>query len=495
MHLHALAGTCVAVAIAVIGCAPEEPAPSPAVTGAAQAWFEIAPLQVRGAHFVDGAGRLRLLRGVGVGGDAKLPPYRPLSDPAQLDRLAELGFDTIRLPFFWEAYEPAPGQYDERYLQGLVEIAAAAQQRGLWTILDVHQDGFSRHLLGGCGSGFPAWAIPDGVRPVMPRNDERCAGWLWSLGLDLDVRRAFAGFFANRGGVRDAFLGALERVADALSAQPGLLGYDLLNEPWGSEPDAILPLYEDAAARVLGRDPDAILFVQPAVMRSPAASQTELPRPRHESVVFAPHLYDPGIMLAHRWLSGDFFTDRAIAQLDRHRTRWNAPVFIGEFGVPAPVARGDEYLDRLYQRMDRHFFSGAQWNYTPHWTPQRKDGWNREDFSIVDDRGQLRANHVARPRWLAVAGQPLGFEVGGGAVYGAPWQLVFSWAHEAALGETVVYLPVPVDRPTADLLDIEPAEAACAVENAARHAVLSCRAPRDGPVTVSLLLPSAGASD
>ena len=57
---------------------------------------------------------------------------------------------------------------------------------------------------------------------------------------------------------------------------------------------------------------------------------------------------------------------------------------VGEYGGPPDLDQGADYLDTLYARLDDNLASGTQWVYTPAWTAERKDGWNREDFSIND---------------------------------------------------------------------------------------------------------------
>ena len=50
-----------------------------------------------------------------------------------------------------------PGVYNEAYLGELRAVAAAARERGISTIIDFHQDGFSRHA-----SRVPATVSPTG---------------------------------------------------------------------------------------------------------------------------------------------------------------------------------------------------------------------------------------------------------------------------------------------------------------------------------------------
>src|SRR5207245_2570804 len=149
------------------------------------------------------------------------------------------------------------------------------------------------------------------------------------------------------------------------------------------------PLYEDAASAIRAADGAAILFVSPASITS-AGNGTMLTRPSFSNFVYAPHYYDPTLLLFHGWQGND--EKVAFDEMSSTAGAWGVPLFLGEYGAAPGTDEVDGYLGALAMQMARTMASGAQWVYTPNWDPTTKDGWNREDFSIVDNTGAVRAN-------------------------------------------------------------------------------------------------------
>jgi endoglycosylceramidase len=438
------------------------------------------PLVASGRYFRDQGGRAVILRGVNIAGDSKVPPFVTITNPAVLDCLPPLGVNVIRMVFIWEAFEPSPGVYDETYLARLWALAEAAWMRGMYVIIDIHQDGYSRALSKGCGDGFPLWAIPPSVRPAKPDNGCGCKNWSVLMAIDSSVHRAFADFYADREGVRGRYLDMLRRVSAVFGTSPGVIGYDLLNEPWGRERTEITPLYEDAAAAIREQDPSAILFVEGHVTTN-CGLQTGLPRPKFGNFAYAPHFYNPVVMAQNCWRGDTMPIDRGFLHMQGKADEWNAPLFVGEFGVGALTRSGGAFVSCIYDRLDENLASGAQWNFTPSWSEERKDGWNGEDFNCLDPRGGVRANFGLRPFPRKIAGVPTAFEYSRAQEPGQDHCLTFLWRHEPALGETEIFVPNLLF-PSGSLISVEPAHATCWRDEVRQ--VLLCRAPRAASIRV-----------
>jgi endoglycosylceramidase len=393
--------------------------------------------------------------------------------------------NVVRMLFLWEAYEPSPGRYDEAYLEGLRRLAAEAAARGIYTIVDIHQDGYSRHASRGAGDGFPAWAISRRGTPSRPDNSPSCRLWPALMATDRTTHRSFDDFFDDVDGVRTRFLRAIDRVSFWFAATPGVIGYDLLNEPWGDERRELTPLYRDMAGVIRARHPSAILFLEGHITTN-FGKGTKLTSPSFGGFAYAPHYYKPLTILLNGWRGTSLPIDHAFSQMTGQSRRWDCPLFLGEFGVPAGAKNAGAYVDAIYDRLDASLASGAQWNLTPGWDDLKKDGWNGEDFSIVDHLGSLRPNFRPRPYPRITAGTPTRFEYRQSPADGGR-ALLFSWDHHPERGETEVALPDGLFRP-GTRVETSPSNVVVS-HDPARRAVV-CRASFSGPITLRLSEPT-----
>lgn len=394
-----------------------------------------APLRVDQEGFLDERGRRVLLRGVNVAGHAKVPPFRHNLEIDDYKRLRGWGVNVVRLLWIWEAFEPQRGVYQFEYLDDVRKQIQFAHLAGIKVILDIHQDGFSRFLIGGCGDGFPQWAISVRVKLVTPNNAERCQSWGARMAFDQGMHQSWKDFYGNVDGMRSQFMKMLALVASRLKVEPNLLGYDLLNEPWGT-PYELKTLWEDSAKAIREDHHDALIFVSPHALTSTGIPfKHQIPNIRQ--AVYSPHFYDPLVIATKHYLRRSLVP--TLKRLHAEARSWGMPLFLGEFGFSPHIGRGRALRRDFYGALDRTFTSATQWNYTPLWTPDQKDGWNLEDFSIVDHTGMLRSNFSPRPYPQVTAGDPLSLVVREGPNVGS-MSFVYQWVNDPRKGATEIYL-------------------------------------------------------
>lgn len=441
------------------------------------------PLRVQNGRFVDQAGGDVVLRGFNLSQWHKIPPFRPNQDPALFAKLSQMGVNAVRLQFNWEAYETAPGVYDETYLDYYAGVVTRARAQNVYVIVDIHQDLFSRWTLSGCGEGFPQWAIPAGTPVVAtPDNGAACSTWpVTAMFRRGEMDTLFNNFMAPGNMAREHYLIVLEKLARRFVGTSNVIGYEPLNEPFGSGP-ALVQLNRDAAARVRAIDPSAIVFVCPEMWSGLGiAANTALTNPNLQNLVFAPHYYD--VLISFKMWAGQRYEPRAQSNRDLAKT-WGAAVVLGEFGGP-PSAVMPTYMDMIYSDLEKFGESGMQWGYTPEWNPVTFDGFNSENLSVVDDQGQLRNNFTPRPYVRRTAAGSYGqWQKSAGDWFQGP-QISYSWNHEPARGATELFVPAGYFGGQAvPNIVVSPSGAACALQGDGQ--LLRCTAPMAGKVTVTV---------
>jgi endoglycosylceramidase len=300
------------------------------------------------------------------------------------------------------------------------------------------------------------------------------------------MHRSFADFYADRDGIRSRFLEMVSRVAAAFATAPGVIGYDLLNEPWGDERSQIAPLYRDEARAIHEAHPSAILFVEGHIATN-CGFRTRLLRPEFGQAVYAPHYYCPITYAIGRWHGAGLGLSRAFSAMAETAREWETPLFLGEFGISAAIIGAGEYVRTFYERLDAALASGAQWNYTPRWNAESKDGWNGEDFSILEPTGALRANFDPRPYPRATAGLPLRFDYDDRDPDGRPRSIEFEWDHDPTRGETELFLPATA---FPDGSDIEVRGAGVSCQHDPRRQLITCRSPVAGTIQLKVIAPA-----
>ena len=186
----------------------------------------------------DAQGRYRILRGVNynVLGDywAANPniPTTATYDPEQFRLMATYGFDMVRLLFSWSLLEPQPGVIDYEYINKIKRAIEDASKHGLYIMIDMHQDAFSKYLFTprdvtceypqSGWDGAPAWAvITDGASTCQTRPGSRES--------PRAVAHAWQNLWDNTNGIQDNLIAAWAELVRHCAKYDNVMGYDLVN--------------------------------------------------------------------------------------------------------------------------------------------------------------------------------------------------------------------------------------------------------------------------
>lgn len=389
------AGALAAVAVAVLAAActssstnegstvGASAAAGPGTTSPVRAVVDLRVLSAsRDLRIVDDQDRDVLLRGVNVNslgeywqGDADNPPTLPLTE-ADWALMQARGVSVVRLLMSWSRIEPERGKIDGAYLDQLDQYVTAAAARGIYTVLDMHQDAYSSFIFttdasscpagtepGKGWDGAPKWAtITNGLSTCITRerNDSPAVVAAWN------------NFYDNTDGIRDRFTAAWAAVAARFAGRPEVAGYDLLNEPEVSRPGAELtPLYDQLvkstvvairdAERSVGASFAHLVFVEPALPAGNPAYGLVVPDSTRigmdpVGIVGAPHNYAESI--------GTGATIEAMNDLFLTTTKGlGVPLWVGEYGFWDTAPETLEKVKRFAADQDRLALGGAWWQW------------------------------------------------------------------------------------------------------------------------------------
>jgi hypothetical protein len=199
-------------------------------TAHADAGDPVPQLHREGRFLVDQYGRIVIVHGLNL--VWKRAPYAPPDTPAgftaaDADWLQAHGFNGARIGVLWAGVTPnQPGVADPAYFQKWDRVVHLLADRGVWMQFDQHQDMW--HETYG-GEGVPDWAakrpLPYSLLPYAPVPFPE--GY-WTP----EVSTVFDNFWANKGGLQDAWATYWKLVAQHYKDQPYSMGYDLMNEPF-----------------------------------------------------------------------------------------------------------------------------------------------------------------------------------------------------------------------------------------------------------------------
>ncbi|WP_210115524.1 cellulase family glycosylhydrolase [Mycobacterium sp. DL99] len=300
----------------------------------------LPPLSTTGKWMTNSDGQVVILHGVNE--VYKLAPYDPAANGFSEDDAAFLqanGFNVVRLGVIWSAVEPEPGVYDTEYLASINQTVQMLASHGIYTIIDLHQDGYSSEL---GGEGAPPWAVNTGGLPNI-----QVGGFPISTLLNPAAQNAIGAFWANEKspngiGLQNNYSLMLENVAFYFSGNSNVIGYEIMNEPYPTAGQSLLsmlgvpyfdaqvltPFYNQAGMAIRAVDPNTPVFFEPNALIN-FGVPTHLGTLDIPYTVFSYHAY----CLAKAG-SGCFpdvagITKMAVAYADAH----GIPAMLTEFGT------------------------------------------------------------------------------------------------------------------------------------------------------------------
>ena len=336
-------------------------------------------LRTEGTTITDGRGNQVLLRGVNVNqlvdfyqARPDVPATRPLTE-ADFAEMAAQGFTVARLNLSWSALEPERGTLDPAYLKKITDAVSWAKQNGIYTVLDMHQDGWwngpwkegttcrpGTDPMWGY-DGAPEWAtITDGApRCQFTGRDISPAG-----------NRAFQHFYFNTDGIQTALADTWGRLAARFRDEPMVAGFDLLNEPGFGETAPVTTsvqlgrFYDRAIQAIRASGAPQIVFVEPSIFWSGVGFDSG-PTPgftNDHNIVFSPHLYAESITMDRDLgIPPIVALERQFTLAQRVADEYNAPLWSGEYGYWGEDADVLGRLNRYARTEDAHRLGSAYW--------------------------------------------------------------------------------------------------------------------------------------
>lgn len=359
---------------------------------------------------VDQYGRTLILHGWNTSSSAKGHPERqPWIVESDVEREAvEFGNNFVRYLIFWDGVELERGVYDETYLDKVEKRVNWYTSRGMYVMLDMHQDLYS--IVFG-GDGAPEWALETDGHPI----ETEIGGPWWLANLNPAVIACWTNFwsYSEHTYLQDHYIAMWQKVVERFKDNPYILGYDLMNEPWGGdlvkafvsgdfERKQLTAFYKRLIPAIRAVDNDAYIFFEPAPAPVTFGAPSSLKpiadtRVGQSRIVYAPHCYPTDV---HEGLG---YTESSKIQLKNwERRRQNEvikhggiPLMCGEFGGSHNQEGMHDFMVDVLNIFDRN-----TWSWT--WWSSDLGGWgpldvNREETVIIP--------YLVRPYPRATSGE------------------------------------------------------------------------------------------
>ena len=244
-----------------------------------------------------------------------------------LDNIKALGMNCVRLPFWWGNVQRLDGTWRADAFDQMDWLVTNAWQRGIYTVIDFH-------------------GVPGGQSPS-----------------DSTAEANLNQYWTNTADQVQASI-VWSNVAAHFAGNPGVAGYDLINEPFGAPSQtAIWNAYNRLYQTIRLVDPDHMIILEGCWNGIGTNGQSlnwqwdVLPPPVQfgwTNVVYSTHAY-AGTLTTN---GEQAETDKQVSDFASHQS-WNIPGFIGEFNSHGIQAAWQYSI----QQYDQNHLSWDNWSY------------------------------------------------------------------------------------------------------------------------------------
>ncbi|NKF22883.1 cellulase family glycosylhydrolase [Solimonas marina] len=383
------------------------------------------PVSHNGRWLTDGDGRVVIFHGINVA--MKEAPYTPQAQgftEEDAAMLAREGFSTVRVWVFWNAIEPMPGVWDDSSLAALREFVGWLRHYGITTTIN-----FAQVLWGEKfgGLGFPDWAAQTDGLPSTPPLADGVTGLVLQGLLNPALNRAWSHFWANdpypdNVGLQDHFAQAWAHVAQYFRDVPGIVGYDIVNEPSPGaqgltclnpagcplfDLNTLTPFNERVVGAIRGVDPDHMIWYEPQVLAA-AGFATYVGAGDDPKLALTFHYYPQTGSLGLGTA-----TDTAISLFEADASAHNDALLLSEFGASDDLPTIATLLDAADQaRLGWLYWAWYSTEPTGNAQTPTTEVDHPEEGIIIDPM-QAPVEDNLKSDKLAVLGRPYPFLVAG----------------------------------------------------------------------------------
>ena len=402
---------------------------------------------------LDKDGRTIIFHGVNV--VYKLPPYIPKTDSfdpyyslsdEDISYMKKMGFNLVRLGVIWESVEREEGKYDLEYLKKMSEIVNKLGENGIYSIVDAHQDCFSRNF---CGEGVPYFytekigyetqcsgsfiskvlGLVNVCKPLSQydfgRDDkglpliEDCKKRSFvDYHFSPEMTSAYKSFYENKYDIQEKFAKFWQVVAKEFKGNKYVVGYDIWNEPfpgglfdnlsllWPNKADMeqIAPVYAKVDKAIREVDPDYISFFEnmpfpdnlPLFGGLIVGKFTKTPADQKYPQVYNVHNYcclsgptvcngpEPDLETAKTRCPK--YHEKKVEKNIKDAEQLQVPLIISEFGACSDSLACLHEIWSVVRAAEKNLVSWAYWMYKPY------GDFTTSAIALVDKEGIFNAN-------------------------------------------------------------------------------------------------------